>query len=69
MALEMTSTRERIVEASAESIRQQGYAATGVKQIVTAAQARLAPHITTFPAAKSSSMPRRSRDPVRSMPN
>src|SRR5436305_1552519 len=35
----MPGTRDRIVGASAELFRKQGYTATGVKQIVTAAQA------------------------------
>ena len=34
-----TPTRERIVQASAELFRRQGYAGTGLKQIVTEAQA------------------------------
>ena len=35
----MTNTRQRIVDASAELLRRQGFAATGVKQIVAEAQA------------------------------
>jgi AcrR family transcriptional regulator len=48
----MTDTRERIVEASAELLRHQGYAATGVKQIVTAAQAPLGSLYHFFPGGK-----------------
>jgi AcrR family transcriptional regulator len=48
----VTSTRERIVEASAELFRQQGYAATGVKQIVTAAQAPFGSVYHHFPGGK-----------------
>jgi AcrR family transcriptional regulator len=35
----MTQTRERIVHASAELFRRQGYTGTGVKQIVAEASA------------------------------
>jgi AcrR family transcriptional regulator len=48
----MSSTRERIVGASAELFRQQGYAATGVKQIVTAAQAPFGSVYHFFPGGK-----------------
>src|ERR1700744_3548960 len=47
-----TTTRDRIVEASAELFRRQGYAATGVKQIVTAAQAPFASLYHFFPGGK-----------------
>jgi AcrR family transcriptional regulator len=48
----MTTTRERIVETSAELFRRQGYAATGVKQIVTAAQAPFGSLYHHFPGGK-----------------
>ena len=48
----MSSTRDRIVEASAELFRRQGYAATGVKQIVTAAQAPFGSVYHFFPGGK-----------------
>jgi AcrR family transcriptional regulator len=48
----MTDTRERIVEASAELLRRQGYAATGVKQIVTAARAPFGSIYHFFPGGK-----------------
>jgi AcrR family transcriptional regulator len=48
----MTDTRERIVAASAELLRRQGYAATGVKQIVTAAQAPFGSIYHFFPGGK-----------------
>jgi AcrR family transcriptional regulator len=48
----MSSTRERIVESSAELFRGQGYAATGVKQIVTAAQAPFGSLYHFFPGGK-----------------
>jgi AcrR family transcriptional regulator len=48
----MSSTRERIVETSAELFRTQGYAATGVKQIVTAAQAPFGSLYHFFPGGK-----------------
>jgi AcrR family transcriptional regulator len=47
-----TPTRDRIVEASAELFRRQGYAATGVKQIVTAAQAPFGSLYHFFPGGK-----------------
>ena len=56
----MTDTRERIVVASAELLRRQGYAATGVKQIVAAAQAPFGSIYHFFPGARSSSGRRRS---------
>jgi len=48
----MSSTRDRIVETSAELFRKQGYAATGVKQIVTAAQAPFGSLYHFFPGGK-----------------
>jgi AcrR family transcriptional regulator len=48
----MTDTRERIVAASAELLRRQGYAATGVKQIVAAAQAPFGSIYHFFPGGK-----------------
>ena len=48
----MSSTRERIVDASAELFRLQGYNATGVKQIVTAAQAPFGSLYHHFPGGK-----------------
>jgi AcrR family transcriptional regulator len=46
------TTRERIVETSAELFRTQGYNATGVKQIVTAAQAPFGSVYHFFPGGK-----------------
>ena len=48
----MSGTRDRIVESSAELFRKQGYAATGVKQIVTAAQAPFGSLYHFFPGGK-----------------
>jgi len=48
----MTDTRERIVQASADLLRRQGYAATGVKQIVAAAQAPFGSLYHFFPGGK-----------------
>src|ERR1700735_3145549 len=48
----MSSTRDRIVGASGELFRKQGYAATGVKQIVTAAQAPFGSVYHFFPGGK-----------------
>ena len=48
----MSSTRERIVDAGAELFRRQGYAATGVKQIVTEAQAPFGSLYHFFPGGK-----------------
>jgi AcrR family transcriptional regulator len=45
-------TRERIVDASAELLARQGYNATGVKQIVTAAQAPFGSLYHFFPGGK-----------------
>jgi AcrR family transcriptional regulator len=45
-------TRDRIVEASAELLARQGYNATGVKQIVTAAQAPFGSLYHFFPRGK-----------------
>ena len=46
-------TRDRIVETSAELFRLQGYNATGVKQIVTAAQAPFGSLYHFFPGGKA----------------
>ncbi len=48
----MADTRTRIVDAGAELFRRQGYAATGVKQIVTAAQAPFGSLYHHFPGGK-----------------
>jgi AcrR family transcriptional regulator len=48
----MANTRDRILETSAELFRRQGYSATGVKQIVTAAQAPFASLYHFFPGGK-----------------
>jgi AcrR family transcriptional regulator len=48
----MSTTRERIVEAGADLLRKQGYTATGVKQIVTAAQAPFGSLYHFFPGGK-----------------
>jgi AcrR family transcriptional regulator len=48
----MASTRERIVDVSAELFRRQGYSATGVKQIVAAAQAPFGSVYHFFPGGK-----------------
>src|SRR5436305_6479055 len=48
----MSTTRDRIVETSAELFRAQGYAATGVKQIVTAAEAPFGSLDHFFPGGK-----------------
>src|SRR5579863_6493114 len=48
----MSSTRQRILETSAELFRRQGYSATGVKQIVTAAQAPFGSLYHFFPGGK-----------------
>jgi AcrR family transcriptional regulator len=45
-------TRDRILEASAELFRRQGYSATGVKQIVEAAQAPFGSLYHFFPGGK-----------------
>jgi len=47
-----TDTRERIVNASAELFRRQGYVATGVKQIVDQAQAPFGSIYHFFPGGK-----------------
>jgi AcrR family transcriptional regulator len=47
-----TSTRERIVDASAILFRRQGYAATGVKQIVGEAEAPFSSLYHFFPGGK-----------------
>ncbi len=48
----MTDTRERIIDSSAELFRRQGYTATGVKQIVTAARAPFGSIYHHFPGGK-----------------
>ena len=48
----MAATRDRIVDASAELFRRQGYNATGVKQIVTEAQAPFGSLYHFFPGGK-----------------
>src|SRR5436305_11431427 len=48
----MPGTRDRIVGASAELFRKQGFNATGVKQIVTAAQAPFGSVYHFFPGGK-----------------
>lgn len=48
----MAATRERIVGASAELFRRQGYNATGVKQIVTEAKAPFGSLYHFFPGGK-----------------
>jgi AcrR family transcriptional regulator len=48
----MSNTRERILQSGAELFRRQGYAATGVKQIVTAAQAPFGSLYHFFPGGK-----------------
>jgi AcrR family transcriptional regulator len=52
MAASTTTTRDRIVDASAELFRLQGYNATGVKQIVEAAQAPFGSVYHHFPGGK-----------------
>ncbi|HWF74281.1 MAG TPA: TetR/AcrR family transcriptional regulator [Solirubrobacteraceae bacterium] len=47
-----TGTRDRIVDASAQLFRRQGYSATGVKQIVTASQAPFGSVYHFFPGGK-----------------
>jgi AcrR family transcriptional regulator len=49
----MSTTRDRIVQTSAELFRKQGYAATGVKQIVAAAQAPFGSIYHFFPGGKA----------------
>jgi AcrR family transcriptional regulator len=48
----MSSTRERIVVTSAELFRRQGYSATGIKQIVSAARAPFGSLYHFFPGGK-----------------
>jgi AcrR family transcriptional regulator len=48
----MSTTKDRIIETSAELFRRQGYSATGVKQIVTAAQAPFGSLYHFFPGGK-----------------
>jgi AcrR family transcriptional regulator len=47
-----TDTRERIINASAELFRRQGYTGTGIKQIVAAAQAPFGSIYHHFPGGK-----------------
>ncbi len=54
----MTDTRQRLVTAGADLFRHQGYAGTGVKQIVTAAQAPFGSMYHHFPGGKEDSAPR-----------
>src|SRR5579884_1153222 len=48
----MSTTRDRIIETSAELFRRQGYSATGVKQIVTEARAPFGSLYHFFPGGK-----------------
>jgi AcrR family transcriptional regulator len=48
----MSTTRQRIVDTSADLFRRQGYAATGVKQIVTEARAPFGSLYHFFPGGK-----------------
>jgi AcrR family transcriptional regulator len=48
-----TTTRERIVDASSELFRRQGFTGTGVKQIVAAASAPFGSLYHHFPGGKS----------------
>jgi AcrR family transcriptional regulator len=48
----MSTTKDRIIETSAELFRRQGYSATGVKQIVTAAKAPFGSLYHFFPGGK-----------------
>jgi len=48
----VAATRDRIVDASAELFRRQGYNATGIKQIVTEAQAPFGSLYHFFPGGK-----------------
>jgi AcrR family transcriptional regulator len=47
-----TSTRQRIVDVSSELFRRQGYTGTGIKQIVTAAEAPFGSLYHFFPGGK-----------------
>lgn len=60
-------TKQRIVEASGELFRRQGYTGTGVKQIVEEAGAPFGSLYHFFPAARRSWAPRRSVALARSM--
>jgi AcrR family transcriptional regulator len=51
-ARQRTTTRQRIVDASADLFRRQGYASTGIKQIVTEAQAPFGSLYHFFPGGK-----------------
>ena len=48
----MTATRERIVDAAADLFRTHGYAGTGMKQVVTAAEAPFGSVYHFFPGGK-----------------
>ena len=48
----MTGTRDRILDSGGEFFRRQGYAGTGVKQIVEAASAPFASLYHFFPGGK-----------------
>src|SRR5437588_7286858 len=48
----MSTTRDRIIETSAELFRRQGYSATGVKQIVNEAKAPFGSLYHFFPGGK-----------------
>src|SRR5215472_1844248 len=48
----MTGTRERILDASTELFRRQGYSGTGLNQIVAEAQAALGSIYHFFPGGK-----------------
>src|SRR5947209_17805880 len=48
----MSTTKDRIIETSAELFRRQGYSATGVKQIVNAAKAPFGSLYHFFPGGK-----------------
>ncbi|HUW02222.1 MAG TPA: TetR/AcrR family transcriptional regulator [Acidimicrobiales bacterium] len=49
----MTSTKQRLIETSADLFQRQGYAGTGVKQIVEAAQAPFGSMYHHFPDGKA----------------
>jgi len=50
-----SSTKERILDVTADLFRQYGYTGTGLKQIVTNANAPFGSLYHFFPAARSSS--------------
>ena len=60
-------TRERIIEASAELFRRQGYAGTGVKGIASAARAPFGSLYHFFPAGRKSSRTPSSGGPASSI--